>query len=280
MNKIKIMLYAIIAMFTTTISACSDDDDNNRFENLPVEVQKAFSNKYPDARVDEWEKKDIYYVIEFNIGRTEAEAWYEGSMWVMTELDATIDKIPAAVADAFKKSPYSQWRIDDIDIVERNAMPTLYVIEVEMGKNEAELYYFEDGTLFKEIIENDYDDNGYLPQIPSKVKEAIVSMYPGAKILDAEFEKGMYEVEILHENLKKDVFFNHNLLWSFTKWDVRISDLPDAVISFIDKNYPGFKIDDAEIVTTANDGVYYEIELEKGESEVEIKITPSGELKK
>ena len=273
MNKMKFMLYALIAMFATTISACSNDDNN--WEDLPTNVQNAFVNKYPDTRVDEWKKKGAFYIIEFRLSGDEAEAWFEGDVWKMTEKDASFNNLPQTVINAFKTSDYADWRIDDVDIVERYLLPTLYVIEVEKGNMEVELSYLEDGTFVKEII--DSDDDGYLPQIPNKIGEMVKEMYPGAIILDVEMEKGLYEVEIWHEGTKKEIMFDANFEWMYTKWDVSTRSLPQAVMSYIQNTYPGYKIDDAEMVTTPKT-TYYEIELEKGNTEIELRITPDGEI--
>ena len=277
MNKIKILLFAFFAMFTSTmVMGCSDDDDNYRYETLPVEVQKAFSNKYPGARVDSWERKNIYYVLEFTINKTEAEAWFENSEWKMTETDIKYDSLPAAVASSFKSGPYADWRVDDVDMVERLGMPTLYIIEVEKGKNEVELYYFEDGRLFKEVVDD--DDDIYLPQVPSKITNAINEMYPGALVIDVDFEKGYYEVEILYENREMEMLFDNNYKWLYTKWDATPAELSDAVLNYIENAYPDYEIDDVEVYSSAKSGIYFEIELEKGNSEVKIRIKANGEL--
>lgn len=278
MNKMKFVVFAFLAMFTTTVVGCSDDDDNP-FVTLPADVQKAFNDKYPDTRVEGWERKNSYYVIEFEIDRVEAEAWFENHVWKMTERDLRYENLPAAVAQAFKASAYADWKIDDIDVVERYGMPTLYIIEVEKGKQEVELYYFEDGKLLKEIVDTDDDDSSYLPQIPNGITAILNEMYPGAIVLDFEFEKGEYEVEIVYENKKREVVFDRNFKWVYTKWDSKPGELSDAVINFIENNYPGYEIDDVEVVHSyRNNEVYFVIELEKGESEIEIKIKANGEL--
>lgn len=280
MKKIKILLFAFLAMFTTTtVLGCSDDDDNNSFETLPASVQKAFSNKYPDSRFEEWEKKGGYYVIEFNNNNTEAEAWFNDDEWQMTETDIRYNDLPAAVKTAFKSSAYADWRVDDVDMVERLKMPTLYILDVEKGKMEYELYYLEDGSLLKEIADSDNDDV-YLPQVPAEITKAINTMYPGAVILDVEMEKGMYEAEIMYENIEREVVFDHNFKWMYTKWDVRPSELSDAVLNYIQSTYPGYVVDDVEVYSTEADGIYFQIELEKGNSEIEIRIKANGELVK
>ena len=284
MNKIKFMIFALIALFTTTLTSCSDDDDNASVKDLPSTVQRAFSNKYPTAKVDKWEKKDAYYVVDFTMpesrakGGIKATAWFDNDSWKMTERDDAFEHLPEAVRIAFKASMYAEWRIDDIDVVERFGMETMFVIEVKNGKTEINLYFFADGTLFKKIADRDYDD--YLPEIPSKILEALVKMFPGYVILDAEFEDGNFEIEIRLGNKTYEIVFDCNFKWVHSKWEVSPSDLPDAVLLFIADNYPGYKIDDIDMYNTLFHGVYYVIELEKGDHEVKIIINESGKLVK
>lgn len=279
MSKYRLMFLSLFAMMAISLVACSDDDDSsNRFENLPMEVQKAFLNKYPDSRATEWDREGMYYVIEFKRGKFEAEAWFDGPTWFMTETDVSYSKIPSAVNAALKSSVYASWHVDDVDVVERNAMPTLFIIEVEKGKIEVDLYYLEDGTLIKEVVDNDGDNSNYLPRIPAEITKFINDSYPGARILDVELDNSIYEVEIIHENIKKEIKLDKSFKWILTKWDVAIRDITEVVRLYIEKNYPGYKIDDVEIVYAPSNIVYYEIELEKGNSEIDIRITPEGEI--
>lgn len=51
--------------------------------------------------------------------------------------------------------------------------------------------------------------------------------------------------------------------------------LPSAVLTQVNAAYPSWKIDDAEFMETPS-GNWFVIELEKGESEVKIRITANG----
>lgn len=58
------------------------------------------------------------------------------------------------------------------------------------------------------------------------------------------------EVSIWDENKEKDVYFDSKKTWVGTSWDVRASELPQAVKQAVNARYPGFTIDDAEYVQT------------------------------
>ena len=143
-----IFIFAAISVFT--FSACSDDDndtlDVSAVSNL---VREAFNSKYPQAQSVEWEVKGNYAVASFHSEGTSHEAWYNPSSaeWYMTESDIPYEALPQPVKETFKQSEYAGWKIDDVDMLARAGMETIYVIEVEQGKQEVDLYYSPEGVL-------------------------------------------------------------------------------------------------------------------------------------
>ena len=122
----------------------------------------------------------------------------------MTESDILFQESPEAIQTAFGESEYKDWRVDDLDMLERVEMETVYVIEVEKSKQEFDLFYAEDGTLIKAV--EDVDNNDYYqPNTVSEVlKNFINNNYPQATIVDIEIEKGITEIDILHDNKAKN----------------------------------------------------------------------------
>ena len=110
------------------------------------------------------------------------------------------------------------------------------------------------------------------------IKEFIEQKYAGARILYAEQDfNGDIEVEIIHDNIRKEVKFNRNNKWINTIWDISINQLPDAVKESIKNNYPEYLIDDADYIETPS-GDYYKVEIEKGEWDKTILVTAEGEI--
>ena len=108
------------------------------------------------------------------------------------------------------------------------------------------------------------------------VTELIQLNYPNARIIEIEQEKGMIEVDIIHENQSKEVLLSTNYEWISTSWDVYV--LPVKVTDAIKASqYSGYVVDDAEYFETPA-GNYYWIELEQGEKEVKVKINEDGQF--
>lgn len=119
------------------------------------------------------------------------------------------------------------------------------------------------------------DDNDNKAVVSDEVKTYILNNYPDAVIRNAEYEKGYLDVEIYHDARIKDVYFNSNKQWVATEWDIAITELPAAVTEAVKKNYPDYRIDDADYVITPEKELYY-IEMERGNFEVAIYVTADG----
>lgn len=277
-----IKLFTMIAATVCGMSFVScDDDDNINVSNLPGAIQKEFSTKYPNAQIEEWEQKNGYSVVDFRWDGFEAEAWFGANGWVMTETDIPYQALPEAVKTSFEASRYANWKIEDIDKVERIHTETIYVIEVESGDADFDLYYSSNGILIKDLPDQEDTDNPYLPeQSPSELLSKIKKMYPNAVVVDIDKEDdGVIEIDIIDNNIGKEVLFSMSNEWLYTSWDVNPMILPTVVKAAITMNYPDFEIDDVEFYETPT-GNYYDIEIEKGDKDVHIKVSESGGLMK
>lgn len=284
------MYFLLLAMgaFALTMQSCNDDEDGIT---VPTELTNALADKHPAAQRVAWGTKGTFYVADFHEGNFDKEAWFTpDGTWQMTETDIPYQELPDLVKAAYDKTPYklNAWTIDDVDMLERKDVSTVYVIEIEKkGEQDRDLYYSQEGILLKEVVDTDDDDHDseeYLPsEIPAAIKDFISENYPGARIVEVEKEKnGMTEVEIIDNNIRKDVLLTADGQWHSTTWDLSIAHLQNggqAVIDAIAKEYPGYEIDDVEFVETPADTKgYYLIEIEKGDQELKVKVTAEGEI--
>ncbi|MDL2255448.1 PepSY-like domain-containing protein [Parabacteroides sp. OttesenSCG-928-G06] len=272
--KTKILMLATLATGLLVTTGCNDDNY------MPEDIYlKAFEQKYQGASRVEWENKYGYKVAEFHYNGKESEAWFdEGANWLLTETDLRYNDLPAAVQNGFKATEYANWRVDDVDKIERMETETVYVIEVEKGKQEYDLYFNEEGTLIKTTQEA---GNGeHLPIVVSQaMKDKIRQLYPNASsILDVDREGAYWEIEIKDGKTYKEVYFNTAEEWVFTKWEIRKADVPQVVLSALNSSqYGGYKIDDIDVIHTP-EGMFYLFELEKSDKDYYCLISESGEI--
>ena len=112
--------------------------------------------------------------------------------------------------------------------------------------------------------------------VNNEIKDFIEQKYEGAQILYAEKEfNGEIDVEIIHNNIRKDVKFNRRDEWISTTWDVAINELPDAARESVLNRYPDYRIDDVYYVEPPA-GDRYKVEIEKGEWDRIIFATSDG----
>ncbi len=274
--KTKVLIMAALVCNSFVSMSCSDDDNNFVPENV---VTRAFDTKYPDARQVSWENEAGYVKAEFYTGSYEAEAWFDPQgIWLLTETDLPYNALPQAVRSAFEAGPYASWKVDDVDKLERPDTGTIYVLDVESGERDADLHYSENGILVKEVTDGNGNDEHLPNATPDTIKELITEMYPGATILEIDTEARGTEVDILHENIHKEVWLDSQDNWLYTEWEIRSSQAPDVVMNaFRASAYASYRIDDIHVIQKA-EGLFYEFELEQGDRDVTILFSEAGSL--
>ncbi|HWK56769.1 MAG TPA: PepSY-like domain-containing protein [Parapedobacter sp.] len=269
--------YSLFLATAAALAVVGCADKGNEPANHAAKV--SFSEKYPQATQVEWEQKNSHYVAEFRLSQHEAEAWFDVSgKWKLTETDIPYQDLPAEVKASFESGEYQDWKVDDVDYIEREGQEPFFVLEVEKGDLEYDLYYLADGSLIKAFPDND-DDNDYLPnELPAKVEQFLTDNHPGYKIIDVDVDDGRIEVEFIDGNAKRDAEFAMDGAWISTSTDLMLADVPANIKAVLAASaYASYRVDDVEFVETEV-GNYYDIELQSGSKEVDIRIHEDGTL--
>ena len=248
------------------LGSCDDDDDDNI--QVPAVVENSFSQQFPTASNVSWENDTQYATpylkAEFWVDGVEAEAWYTADgTWVKTEKDFN-GTLPQAV-DAYIASHYPGFRIDDKEIVETPTQ-TFYKIELEQGKHEVELSITQEGEVLF-ISDNQ-------ATVPADVLKSFEEKYPNTTVKSWEREGNLLKAEFYNGNVETEVWFNYNGDWIKTETDF-LGTLPQTVTDYINTNYSGYKIDEVNWVETPAKN-YYEVELEQGNTDIELNIQEDG----
>lgn len=154
-------------------------------------------------------------------------------------------------------------------------METVYIIEVELGEQEVDLHYLENGTLVKTVM--DKENKGYLPEtMPESARQFIRQKYPRANVIEVDRER-IAENRDLDGRVKKDVVFNHQNVWVVTTWEVRQSEVPANVMNVLKTSaYANYRIDDIDYEERADGTNVYIFEMEQGNKEVYVTINANS----
>lgn len=124
------------------------------------------------------------------------------------------------------------------------------------------------------------DKNDDIPasKISATIQAFIKDKYPNARILEADIQKGMTDVDIIDGVIPKDVLFDSADAWVSTSWDLAPASLPSVITDSLKKSaYSTHFLDDADYYETPA-GDYYLLELEEGKKEVYIKMDLTGTI--
>lgn len=148
---------------TPTISKVyTDDQINSMIESYhaapdkdvvaPEAVGRAFTGHFPNARDVDWEVSNNIYKVDFDIKRTDYEAWYDASgNLLMYIFDVRTSSLPAVVVNAVSQK-YPKFKIDDADKFYKGSVVG-YKVQVEKGNTEYEAWFREDGTFISERLD-------------------------------------------------------------------------------------------------------------------------------
>ncbi|MCM4157938.1 PepSY-like domain-containing protein [Gramella sp. AN32] len=115
-------------------------------------------------------------------------------------------------------------------------------------------------------------------QVPQAVKDAFAKKFPTVQKVDWEKENDIeWEAEFKMNKVAYSANFLEDGIWQETEHEIKISDVPQNILSSLKTNFPGYEIEEAEMAETP-EGKVYEFEMEKGKKEMEITIDSNGKV--
>tara|TARA_R110002051_G_scaffold138476_2_gene211203 strand:+ start:2937 stop:3392 length:456 start_codon:yes stop_codon:yes gene_type:complete len=115
-------------------------------------------------------------------------------------------------------------------------------------------------------------------EAPKQVLGTFKKMFPLAKKIEWSKESETeWEAEFKLNGNEYSANFIEDGTWQETEHEIKKNSIPKNIMSTIESEFPDYKIEEAEISET-KEGMVYEFEIEKGESEIEVTITEEGNL--
>ena len=110
-----------------------------------------------------------------------------------------------------------------------------------------------------------------------KTNNVDAAAYLGTVIAKRAIEKGITEIDILHDNKAKELHFNNANEWLYTTWDVKEREIQE-IADRVKVANPGFHIDDIDYKESADNSKVYIFELEQGDNERQVTVDMNGNI--
>lgn len=273
--KLKLNLFALFLISMFLMTSCDDDDNYSP----DLVITDAFHQMYPGATHIEWERKGEYYVVEFRHDGKEKDSWFDANgTWLLTETDIPVSQLPQVIKDNIATTEYRDWRIEDVDYIERKDMDPVYVVEMERGDTDIDLVYSEEGVLLKVV--NDYN-SAYPEVVENRIIQIVNEKYPGARILDIDRERNMIEVDLVNGGIYFEMFLDNQYNWIQTVYEIRWAGTPEIIKTALQRDGYSFNVyeDDIDrIIRPAEGGeiTIYRIELDREPTDLIIYYDEAG----
>ncbi len=265
-----------------------ESEESVSLTSLPAAVRKAIGDHGGGVMPSEIEREEsdgfVYFEAEFKEGDAahEIKIDEEGRI-VEIEKEIPSSDLPRGAMNQIKKS-YAGYEIEEVEITTL----THYEIEIEEDGNEFSLLFLENGYQLGNLVEEDDGEDDEEEEesagiewddLPVPVQKAVTSHRPDVKPEGFELEKSnssiFYEAEypemdgVKHE-IKLDELGNIIEIED----EMPVSKLPVSIRKQIESDHPNASIEEVEL----KQSTFYEVELKKGEEELEIRILSSGYL--
>lgn len=125
-----------------------DVKKDNNFNYMPVSVavRDKIKQKYPDATIIETDNENGKQEIDILDNGKSKEVILHNGNWVSTSWEVSKAEVPSVVMDAFRKSEYNKYRIDEIHFYETPDR-SYYHFDLEQGDSDANLYIDPSGNI-------------------------------------------------------------------------------------------------------------------------------------
>lgn len=149
MKTLKLFFIAFVAI---SINACAQKP------NVPENVNKAFTQKFPDAKSVKWDKENkTEWEAEFKLNGEEYSANFTNDgVWKETEHEIEKSAIPANVKQTLD-TEFAGYKIEESEISE-TAEGSVYEFELVKAKVKMEVAISPDGKVVKKEVKTKKDE--------------------------------------------------------------------------------------------------------------------------
>ncbi|MDR2388613.1 MAG: PepSY-like domain-containing protein [Tannerellaceae bacterium] len=185
--------------------------------------------KYPNADAILWDEENGFYVAHFTWMSVPVNAWFskEGE-WILSENEHSFMQIHPNVPKAFYRSSYSEWDIEQIKMLERKGMDTIYVVSVTQSNRLTHLYYSKYGDFIK--ASSNVNNTMYAPaSLPYEIRRTLSRLFDSPQIIDFWEDDLAVNAAIREGNNYCLVVFTFSYEWLCTFRNIGQADLKPSI---------------------------------------------------
>lgn len=148
----KTLKLIVVAFAAISINACAQKP------NVPENINKAFTQKFPDAKSVKWDKEnETEWEAEFKLNSEEYSANFTtDGVWKETEHEIEKSAIPANVKQTLDNE-FAGYKIEEAEISE-TAKGQVYEFELEKDKTNIEVAVSPDGKVVKKEVKTEKEE--------------------------------------------------------------------------------------------------------------------------
>ena len=113
-------------------------------------------------------------------------------------------------------------------------------------------------------------------EVSQSVKDAFAAKYPTAKVKEWEIEESGYEAEFKMNKVEMSASFSKEGVFEEVEEEIKIAELPIAVLQYCTKTFIGFKMSEAAKITDAAGTLKFEAEMSKGKEHFDTIFNANG----
>ncbi len=115
-------------------------------------------------------------------------------------------------------------------------------------------------------------------KVSQEVKDALYALYPDAKYVDWDVERNYIVADFLNNGVETEVTFQ-GTTWVKIETDITFDALPQVVKdAYGEGKYSNWNYTDVDEIKKPNNVFTYVIDVEQGESEIELTYAADGSL--
>ena len=120
------------------------------------------------------------------------------------------------------------------------------------------------------------DDSLTIDDIPAEIRTDFETRHPAAENAEWEQEGDFWEAEFTENGVEVSIIYDLNLVWVRTEREIDVAALPAAVVTYVNDNFGGSTIAEAEAFESRDEGNGFIAEVDADGREFEVYFDENG----